>query len=334
MDQSTGALGVQHFKDQRQQLDAHWRIHNAALKWLRECCENAGRARLDLGHRSTWFIPAVVHGTGANGAEYWFDTSEESWSLWNWHDMLAHLRDSDLENAVNGVGTDRSRGIGITECCLLQTNCYDHKRCHARREITGVEPETMLLEWHFIFFRNDGSWFSLRPSYTKNKVQYFVGIFDDEIEQQEIPASGMGGRGKGFPTFVHFKQKHQTAVMRFDGQHHEHHEQQGGPLWTMTAPHTEFAATAVADTAAPDNSAADNYAEDNSAEDAAAAATAAVDNSAEDNSVEGAAAAASGDAYTQQAVDAQQAAMPSAAAADSAATDSDDANSEASSSFF
>jgi hypothetical protein len=199
---------VKHFRKQRAHLMRPYRQHNVALKFIRKQCEEGGHS----GHRDILQKETCAEIIKGAGTTYSF-SGDAVWD-WNWHDMVAQMRDDSMEVAV--TGKDRAGGIrsrGLVNCTIVQTDVYDHKR-HAALKLEGHEPVQMLFEWHFVLHRDDGSFCYVRPAYSSPKIQYT----DAHVEDSDwtLPDTGIGGTS-GPGTYSWFKNRHQTGELKFDG---------------------------------------------------------------------------------------------------------------------
>ena len=208
---SPEAMGPEYFRGLRPNINRQWQQHNAALKFLREKAEWFPEpiAYLDFKGNSTWYIPECVH--AQSGTEYWWD--EATVWPWSWQEMVAQISDTYMDILVRGSNI---RCRGIVKCGLFMLNIKDRKRMNVVYQRTGQRATQTLFEWHFIMNREDGTWCSFRPTYSKNTVQFFEG--DEEMNDSDEGGNAHGtGPRRGPGAYKHYKTKHQTMELKFDG---------------------------------------------------------------------------------------------------------------------
>ena len=139
-----------------------WAQHNGVLKWLRT---------IHCGGDAAFRLPDAPITVGAmvdkKGMDYDFDMGRPV--EWVWMQMVAHVRDADLEALVIGSMEDPSRGMpGVVSCWFApRPNSYDHAT-HLHLKDRGTPfTDFKLRAWDFVLIREDGSGSRLRPQ--KNK---------------------------------------------------------------------------------------------------------------------------------------------------------------------
>ena len=198
-----GIFDLEYFRNFRN-FTGSYKQHNTALKWFRHLLESRGeRGKLFSNAESE----KVAHINHPKGTDFWFDSSRMH--PWRWQEMIALLRDEDLEYVVCGEGRSR----GLETCSVASRRASDHKRHHAdkSRDVQSSEIERII--WDFIVVRDDGSAIRLHPNWSNTKVETFDA--PPGLEDFELPRTGKGGTS-GPGTFKYFKSKNAQRVLRFD----------------------------------------------------------------------------------------------------------------------
>ena len=171
--------------------------HSAALKYLRQMCENRGLEDgivLSSSHKTV--VAAIVHPAGV---KYWF--VEEDKRVWSWWDMVAQMDEKSIKYVVEDG--DCSRGLVGCEV-RRRTGSYDHSR-------QVYTPGPQLTKWDFILKRSDGTAVRLHPEWSTNKIPTFA-VEGEEVIQ--IPSAGLG-MSDGPGTFRYYKEVGQEQMLRF-----------------------------------------------------------------------------------------------------------------------
>ena len=171
--------------------------HSAALKYLRQMCENRGLEDgivLSSSHKTV--VAAIVHPVGV---KYWF--VEEDKRVWSWWDMVAQMDEKSIKYVVEDG--DCSRGLVGCEV-RRRTGSYDHSR-----QVYTSGPQ--LLCWDFVLKRSDGTAVRLHPEWSTNKIPTFA-VEGEEVIQ--IPSAGLG-MSDGPGTFRYYKKLGQEEELRF-----------------------------------------------------------------------------------------------------------------------
>ena len=196
--------------------------HNVALKWFRQDAEAKGLDVVEFSNIEASLMPEIVH---AKGTE--FEFRGEPRIEWRWQDMVAQLRNEDLQRVVQGnfeedmhrvVGVTRPmpRSRGLVGCRLQKTDKYDHKRHAAARKAGTAGPnDPMMYIWDFVLVCDNGTLIFLHPSYSNNKIECYTGYEGIQpARDHELPGTGRGGTS-GPGTFKYFKNKGVQYTLKF-----------------------------------------------------------------------------------------------------------------------
>ena len=117
------AFGADNFSD-----------HAGALKVFQAWKEREGENTYDLHWSDYEDIPTIIRWR-KGGQDYDFHPTERI--VWHWSDMLANLRDDDLQAFVQGPQWRhvQRQNPGIVSCvCTSEGDNYDHRRDRAQRD--------------------------------------------------------------------------------------------------------------------------------------------------------------------------------------------------------
>jgi len=188
-----------------------YRQHNVAMKWYRGKGEEHGEEVTLFINTATCEVPVILKDNVLCPEDWSWDHTVPR-NSWKWQELVAQLRREDMLDVVQGPGR-RSRGI---VCCRLQRKeSYDHARhVTARRARRAQRNGPQMAVWNFYLERDDGSFCSLHPGYSNNKVAYKEG--QDDGGPVALPRTGLGGsNGRG--TYKFYKMQGVDKMLRFDG---------------------------------------------------------------------------------------------------------------------
>ena len=183
---------------------ATWQQHNHALQWLRTMRElektpfDSPPIRFsNFGHQD---VATVRHELRSN-----FEFTPEVTTPWCWKEMVAQLRDDDIEFVV---------GDGLIRCELsVRRNSYDIERhWHKRTELGVQEQPVKLPVWDFCLYRSDGTGLRLHPTRTNGIVNVFPLDGDPE---PVVPRNGLG-QCEGAGTLDRYLNLGRLRILRFD----------------------------------------------------------------------------------------------------------------------
>ena len=196
---------MNHFLTHYPSFTDSYKQHSAALKWFRDCAEEDGHTCALFKKDHPAFVPEIIHPTKTT---YKYRAGNDT--EWRWQEMIAQMDKESMRYVVEGPPDAGNRSRGVHMCQLVQTQVYDHKRCHAVRH-AGL-PVQMLYAWDFVVFRENNTVVSLHPNWSNTKIQCKEGV---RVHDTEFPRTGKGGTsGRG--TFQYFIHKQCDKVLRFD----------------------------------------------------------------------------------------------------------------------
>ena len=180
---------VDHFKSLTE-FSGSYKQHNLALKGYREYCRVDGPIYKEIAKLGVSFsnamlaaVAEVVH--DKKGPDFQVDLKKMK--HYNWKEMIAQLRDEDIEWVVNG---DSNKGGGVERCDFRQrpgSNAHSyHNLQRGRRE----EPqETDEEEWDFLITRKDGTQFFMHPDHKTRKIRVWT-VADGHVPPVAPPRRG------------------------------------------------------------------------------------------------------------------------------------------------
>ena len=189
-----------------------YKQHNAALKYFRAKQENpddpGASPHLDFPPEGPTAVAVIKHADKGMAWEF----SQDEWTEWFWHEMIAQLDDASMRTVVTGPD---GRSRGLTGCSfVIRPNSYDHQRHHMMKVTTGNPGTTKLPHWDFVVCRADGSAIRLHPEWSKPHVASFES--EGHTEEVTPPRAGLG-RSDGRGTYRHYKTVGCAQKLRFDG---------------------------------------------------------------------------------------------------------------------
>ena len=125
-----------------------------------------------------------------------FHFGEERFN-WCWKELVANLRDCDIEFLCDGVGGPREEAPLVRSGGLVSRfispkfNSYDMKRHRADAQLAQRQYENLLPTWDFLFVRADNSQVRLHPNFTNTKVDYLAA--EGHQRTVEVPGGVLGG---------------------------------------------------------------------------------------------------------------------------------------------
>ena len=205
-------------------FSAHYRQHNAALKWFRMLTEKDRMPVSDqTSHRlePQCLIGQIDH---QKGVDYSFDL--EAKVPWSWMEMVAQMTDESIEYVCQGP-SGRSGGLMHAEFSV-RPGSYDHKRHHAdyrrgqpdrsrgQTDRAGRSGEPAAVMWDFALHRADGSVLRVHPQWKGTKIESMEMPPGAEYPEMQPPRKGVG-RSDGRGTFSHYKNFNVSSdKLRFD----------------------------------------------------------------------------------------------------------------------
>ena len=208
-------------------FSAHYKQHNAALKWFRMLAENDtlpvhAQATRQLCTQCT--IGQISH---PKGTDYSFNLEPKV--PWTWIEMVSQMTDDSIEYVCLGP-EGRSGGLTHAECSV-RPGSYDHKRHtadyrsgqpdrsrgQADRNGRRFQPAaTVLGVWDFALHRADGSVLRVHPPWNGTKIESMEMPPGAEYEAMQLPRRGVG-QSDGRGTFRYYKTLNVSSDrLRFD----------------------------------------------------------------------------------------------------------------------
>ena len=117
---------------------------------------------------------------------------------WNWHEMIAALRQEDIDWVVTGPNGSSGGLIGCT--FSPRPGSYTHTNA-TRAVAAGAQPTEIPLEWDFVIHRADGTGVRMHPRYKEKEIPCYE--LHGHDEQVAPPAAGIG-RSDGRGTFQQY----------------------------------------------------------------------------------------------------------------------------------
>ena len=213
-----GAYKLEYFENYVARWHGNYKQHNAALKYLRDECENAADP---LNSRCLVFDSAVaeqipriiklkVSGRAQDNRDWDWDRRE--FVPWSWLQLVAQMDAPTMQRVVCGPDNDRSRGLVRCEFRPCPES-YDHQR-HTKGVARGQAQAVRLPVWDFVLIRDDGTGIRVHPEWSTAKLTLY------EVEPHwgpvQPPRAGLG-KSDGRGTFSHYKRLHGIpGSWRFD----------------------------------------------------------------------------------------------------------------------
>ena len=143
-----------------------------------------------VAHLDDASIDCVVNGPSVE-AQVDMANSCGSWDVITSGDQSSSGGQQPDLSTCTAIVPHRPRPHTLTGCELAAKASIDHKRHHAARHARVQWPRgAPMFTWDFMLKRNDGTVCMIHPNWKDNKVAFYEGIPDGNLD---VPRTGLGG---------------------------------------------------------------------------------------------------------------------------------------------